>query len=174
MTTTSARHRMKPDDLVHREWYLQRLDWHLRNLPGKQRKQIKRDLRTEVSASAAEDGIRTTLHDLGKPATLAERYTDELDHEGPRYVSGGIAAALAGSALLYFLGAYAVGALDTLDAVGGGTRTAHLFGSKVVFTATSQQYSVEISNALPLTLVVIAVSSIAFLLVARIWRLRHR
>ncbi len=120
--TTRTRYRPGVLDLARRESYLTRLDWSLRNLPSRESRQILRDLRRDVTATAADIGMRPALSDLGTPVVLAEQYTAGIDPEGPRYGSGAIAAGATGSAIVFLLLAYAIGSGQTLAAMGGGVR----------------------------------------------------
>ena len=151
-----------------------RLDWGLRNLPSTHSRQIQRDLRRDVTATAAEVGMREALADLGRPGGLAEQYTEGTDPEGPRYGSGAAAAAITICIAVFLFVAYAIGTLDTLTAMGGGTRTAVLWGSQTVFVSTVEVTSFETTNILPMILVLLAISALSFLLFSRLWRLgRH-
>ncbi|MEO7129972.1 MAG: hypothetical protein ABIZ07_01170 [Dermatophilaceae bacterium] len=172
--TTRTRYRPGVLDLARRESYLTRLDWGLRNLPSRESRQILRDLRRDVTATAADIGMRPALSDLGTPVVLAEQYTAGIDPEGPRYGSGAIAAGATGSAIVFLLLAYAIGSGQTLAAMGGGVREVTLWGSQIILTSRADVDSLEIANVLPLLLVILAISAVSFVLFARIWRLRHR
>lgn len=172
--TTRTRHRPGIRDLVRRESYLARLDWSLRNLPSKESRQIQRDLRRDVTATAADIGMRPALADLGTPGVLASQYTTGIDPEGPRYGSGALAAGVTVCAIVFLMLAYAIGTLDTLDALGGGVRDMKFWGSQMTFTSTTDTISFDMVNILPMLLVTLAISVVTFLIFARIWRLRHR
>lgn len=171
-----ARTRYRPGlaDVTRREWYLTRLDWGLRDLPSKESRHIRRDLRRDITATAAEVGMRPALDDLGTPGDLATQYTAGMDPEGPRYVQGALAAGATVAAIVFLLVAYAVGTLDTLSFVGGGTRTLSLWGSETVLTATPEVTSVQIMNAISMVLVIAAISAVAFLVFSRIWRIGRK
>lgn len=174
MIATPTRYRPGIADLARREWYMTRLDWGLRNLPTRENRQILRDLRRDVTATAAEIGMRPALADLGGPGDLAARYTATTAPDGPRYVAGAVAAALMAGAILYLATAYAFGTLDTLVAMGGGTRSARLWGSEFVFVGTAEEISVATTSLLPAFAVSAAACAVAFLLFSRIWRLARR
>lgn len=169
----TARTRYRPGiaDFLRREWYLTRLDWGLRNLPSKQSRHIQRDLRRDLTATAADIGMRPALEGLGKPGDLAEQYTAEMDPEGPRYVAGAVAGGIAICVTAFLVMAYAIGTLDTLQAMGGGTRTVTLWGSQTVFISTAEQISMSTTNILPLVLVIALIGTVAYLVFSRIWRL---
>lgn len=173
--SATARARFRPGitDLVRREWYLTQLDWGLRNIPAGDSRQIRRDLRRDVTATAADIGMRAALADLGAPGVLAEQYTVGVNPEGPRYGSGAVAAGVTICTVAFLLLAYAIGTLDTLVSMGGGTRTASLWGSETLFIGNANEISFEVSNVLPMLLVILAMSVVAFLIFSRVWRLRR-
>lgn len=171
--SATARTPHKPGivDLVRREWYMTRLDWSLRELPSKESRRIRRDLRRSLKDSASDMGMVPALADLGSPGALAEQYTTDGDREGPRWTTGAIAAVLTMGAIVYMLQAYAFGVMDTLVDVGGGTRTTTLWGSTTLFVGTASEYSMETTNILPALAVLVAIGAVVFLLFSRIWRL---
>lgn len=171
--STSARTPHKPGvvDLVRREWYMARLDWSLRNLPSMESRRIRKDLRRNLKDSSSDVGTVSALADLSSPGVLAQHYTTDVDREGPRYTTGALAVGLVVAAILSMLFAYAIGILDTLVEVGGGSRTANLWGSETIVTGSSSEFSVEMTNILPALAVLVAISAVVFLLFARIWRL---
>ncbi len=156
---------------MRREWYMTRLDWGLRNLPSGESRRILRDLRRDVTATASDTGMREALAGLGAPGELAEGYMVGVDAASPRYGTGAIAAGVTICIIVFLLTAYAIGTLDTLWAVGGGTRTTQLWGSETIFTATADGISMGTTNILPALGVLIAISAVVFLLFSRIWRL---
>ncbi len=169
----SARNQHRPGlgGLIRREWFLNKLDWGLRNLPSHDRRRIQRDLRRDVTATAAETGMRAAIADLGKSSELAHEYASGIDDAGPRYITGAKAAILTAGAILYLLMAYGMGTLDTLLAMGGGTRTTDAWGIQFHFFASENEFGVESSDVLPAFAVLLAISVVVFSLVSRIWRL---
>src|SRR5665648_577444 len=59
-------------DRARREWFLLRFSWHMQDFPQKQYRQIKRDLRRELTTAGADVGMRHAVADLGRPRTLAD------------------------------------------------------------------------------------------------------
>ncbi len=157
-------------DVLRREWFLVRLSWHLQDLPGRQEKQIRRDLRTELTLAAADVGMAQAVRDLGHPLVLAEGYKAALGRRLPRWTSGAVSGALAVGALLYLALAYTAGTLDTLEALGGGERTAYPFGAPTTFISSADELSVASTTTPAGVVVVVAVWAVAFLLGARAWR----
>ena len=110
------------------------------------------------------------VHGLGSPAALAERYRDELDRPVPRWASGAVAAALAIGLIIYLGAAYAAGAVDALQATGGGELTAYPFGTETIINATNDEVSVE-ARATPLgAAVTLGTGLVVFLVASRAWR----
>ncbi len=169
--TTRTQYRPGFADVLRREWYLARLDWGLRHLPSGQSRHIQRDLRRDVTATAADMGMGSALEDLGNPGALAAQYTAEMDPEGPRYGVGVVAGGIAVCVAAFLLMAYAIGTLDTLEAMGGGTRTVNLWGSETILVSTADEISMGTTNILPLVLLLAIVGTVAYLGFARIWRL---
>lgn len=157
-------------DRLRREWYLTRLSWHLQDYPHRQEKQIRRDLRAELTRAAADVGMVRAVQDLGHPLTLAEGYKGELGRPLPRWTSGAVAAGLAVALLVYLGAAYAAGTLDTLGALGGGTLTRYPFGAQTTFVSTEDAISVSSTFSLAGVSLVMAVAAVAFALGSRIWR----
>ena len=171
--SATARTPHKPGivDLARREWYMTRLDWSLREIPSKESRKIRKDLRRSLRDSAGEIGMVPALSDLGSPAALAEQYTTDVDREGPRWTTGAIAAVLTMGVIVYMFQAYAFGVMDTLVDTGGGTRTVSFWGSETIFVGTSSEYSMATTNVLPAVAVLVAIGAVVFLLFSRIWRL---
>lgn len=157
-------------DVVRREWFLTRLSWHLQDHPGREAKQIVRDLRGELTSAAADVGMRQAVRDLGHPLALADGYRAQLGRRVPRWTAGATAAALAVAAVVYLGFAYAIGTLDTLEALGGGSVTRYPFGGETVFTSTADGVSVESTLSWQGALAVAVVAVVAFVLGSRAWR----
>ncbi|MCU1431722.1 MAG: hypothetical protein JWP95_827 [Actinotalea sp.] len=157
-------------DRARREWYLLRFAWAMEDYPRRASKTIRRDLRADLEAAVADVGTARALRDLGHPFVLAERYREELGRRIPRYAAGAAAAALAVAALLYLAAAYSVGALDALEALGGGTITTHPLGATTTFTSTADGMSVESQVTWQSALLHVTVATVTFALVSRIWR----
>lgn len=169
--------RLPARDRVRISWYVTRLAWALQDLPRRERNRILGDLRADARVAAADVGTDRALADLGHPRVLADRYLAEVDRPLPRMTTGAVAAALAIAALLYLATAYTFGTLDTLLALGGGTRTAHPLGAEVLFTATDDRIVVEGTLSWQGLALHLGVGLVAFVLGSRLWRAlptRHR
>lgn len=161
---------MSITDRLQRDWFLTRFAWQMQDYPQRQHRAIKADLRRELDATAAEIGMRNAIRGLGRPAALAERYREELDRPVPRWATGAAWAAIAIMTLVVVSIAYARGALDALDALGGGSFTGDVLGTRTVITSTTEATSVE-STATPLSATVfLGTGLVTFVLTARAWR----
>ncbi|WP_024287013.1 hypothetical protein [Cellulomonas sp. KRMCY2] len=161
---------LSPRDLLARERYLFRFSWTMQDYPRREYKRIRRELRAEVTAAAADVGMAAALADLGHPMVLGERYIAELGRRLPRWTTGIVAAALAVAVVIYLFTAYAVGTLDTLEALGGGAVTRYPFGSETTFTFTGQEISVRSSTSWQWAALYVGVAAVAFVTGSRLWR----
>jgi len=159
-----------PTDRVRREWFLFRFSWHMQDFPQKQYRQIKRDLRRELTTAGADVGMRQAVRDLGHPWTLADGYTTELGRRVPRWTTGIVAAALAVGLIIYLSLAYALGTNNTLEAMGGGTVTTYPFGAETIFTNTADEISLQTSPSPAGFAFVVGSALVAFILGSRLWR----
>ncbi|GCD18699.1 hypothetical protein CTKZ_02610 [Cellulomonas algicola] len=162
MTTLSLR------DRLVREAYLTRFSWAVQDHP--QDRALVRDVRREVTATAEEIGMRAAVAGLGHPRVLAEGYLAELGRRTPRWATGGVWAGLAVGALVYLGFAYALGTLDTLLDLGGGTLTRTTLGATTEYTATADVLGVETSVSWQWLVLGAGVFAVTFVLGSRAWR----
>ena len=138
-------------------------------------KPIVRELRTELTATAAEVGMRQAVADLGHPRVLADGYLSELGRTGARagpLVRSGArsrSAPWCTSAL-----AYAIGTLDTLGQIGGGTVEREFLGATTTFTNDDDAISVSSTLTWQVLVFYACVFTVPFLLGARVWRVWAR
>ena len=170
MTTTTPTTRLSTSDALRQDWYLLRFSWSMQDYPRKEYRRIKRELRAETRAAAAEVGMRRALRDLGHPRVLAETYIAEYGKRLPRYNTGIIAAGLAVALIVYLFMAYSFGVLDAIESMGGGSVTRYPFGSETVFTHTAQEISVAAVGSPGWLLVYAGAAVVAFVLGSRLWR----
>ena len=168
MTTSPS---LRLPDRARREVFLMRVSWAMQDYPSKAFRGIKRELRAEITAAAAQVGMRQAITDLGHPRALAEGYTAELGRRLPRYATGAVAAVLAVGALAYLATAYAVGTLDAIEAMGGGSVTTYPLGAVATFTRTATELSVETTMSWQGALLHGVTATVAFVLGSRLWRL---
>jgi hypothetical protein len=57
-------------DRARLELFIQRLDYHLSDLPRARRRLIRGELRANIQAAAAEVGVRQAVANLGRPSVL--------------------------------------------------------------------------------------------------------
>ena len=157
-------------DALARERFLLRFAWAMQDYPAKEYRRIKADLRAQIAHAAAAVGLRRALADLGSPVVLAEEYLAALGSRRPRWTTGIVVAGVAVGVLAFLTMTYAFGALDALDAMGGGTMTRHPLGAETVFTASADGLSVEGIVTWRWVLLYAGLAAVAFLLGSRAWR----
>lgn len=155
-------------DTLVRDLYLMRFSWAMQDFP--KNKQIVRELRTELDAAAAEVGMRRAVADLGHPRVLADGYLSELGRPLPRWTTGAVWGALAVGAVAYLAMAYAMGTLDTIEQMGGGTLERVFLGATTTFVAEGSMLAVESTFTWQVLVFYALVFTVPFLLGARVWR----
>jgi hypothetical protein len=96
-------------DRIRLALFLWRLSHRLVDLPGRRRREIRRERRDNTRAAAAEVGMRRALANLGHPAALAAEYASAEGRRRPRYRRGILYAVIAGYAY-FILSMFVVGA----------------------------------------------------------------
>jgi hypothetical protein len=160
--------RLTQRDRIARERYLLRFSWAMQDYPRSGR--LTRELRSEITATAAEVGMARAVEGLGHPRLLAEGYIAELPRRVPRWGTGAVWGTLAVSALVWLSLAYAAGTLDTLAALGGGTVEHTAFGATTTYVSTADEVSVSSWATWQLLVVYLVVFLVPYLLGARVWR----
>ena len=156
-------------DTIRREAYLLRFSWAVQDFP--QYVRLKRELRTEIDAAAAEVGMKQAIVDLGHPRVLADSYLSDLGRSVPRWTTGGYWALAVGVAVVALWMAYGLGCLHTLDQNGGGTSTASFLGTTTTYTSSDGSISAGVALGWQFIALAAAVLGVPFLLGARFWRL---
>lgn len=159
-------------DLIRREQYLNQFSWHLQDYPGYGK--LKRELRRELTATAAEVGMPEAIAGLGHPTALAAEYFANLERPYPRWST----AVIWGGAGLYTLVllamAYSYGIDTALDALGGGSVQTEILGARTTFTHTPDELSATFQPTW-LSLVWLLLATVPLALIgARVWRLWGR
>ncbi|WP_164544999.1 HAAS signaling domain-containing protein [Antribacter gilvus] len=158
-------------DRLRLEWYLLRLETALQDYPGRRRRQILRELRAELAATAQETGMATALADLGRPGRLAAQYLSELDVPTPRWNDGAVVAALVAFGLpLYFWFGVGIGATEALGVAGSGAAEVSIFGVTLDLVNTPEELSVAWQVHWGWVLGCALVGVVVFLVAARAWR----
>ena len=150
--------------------YLTRLSWAMQDYPAREWRDLRRALRADTLAAAADVGMSRALADLGHPRVLAESYLAQRPGRLPRWTAGTVAAGVTVLVLFYLAATYTFGTLDTLEQLGGGEVTRHPFGRPVTFSATPDALGVS-GDVGPLVLLALGAGAVAWLLGARVWRL---
>ena len=159
-----------PDRL--RRWsYLQDVELWLDPMPGKRRREVIRDLRTNLADAAADVGMAQAIDDLGKPRALARSFLQTEPRRRPSWSLGVIGAATVWLVAMLCLGGYLAGMTDALLDGGGGTATGSFLGIRTVVEATDSVMSGQITGwSWPLAILMV----IAFLVTSASWRLLTR
>ncbi|WP_028045016.1 hypothetical protein [Cellulomonas sp. URHE0023] len=156
-------------DTLRRETYLLRFSWAVQDFPKYVR--LKRELRTELNATAAEVGMRQAVAGLGHPRVLADGYLAELDRRVPRWNTGSWSAVVTITVLTSLWTAYGLGTLSTLEQNGGGTSTATFLGATTTYTWTAGSISFATVLTWQLVVFLLLAFLVPFLVGARAWRL---
>lgn len=155
-------------DRIRRWSYLQDVELWLDPMPGRRRREVLRELRTNLADAAQDVGMARAIEDLGKPRALARSYLDTEPRRRPSWPLGVLGAGAVLAVALLALMAYAAGMADTLLATGGGTATGGFLGLRVVTEASENGLGWEVSGwswALSIATV------LGFLLASASWRL---
>jgi hypothetical protein len=153
-------------DRIRLELLVQRLDYHLSDLPGARRRQIRREIRANTRAAAADVGARQALANLGHPRVLAAGYLAAEGRPLPQFRKGAWWAAAALALYIFAAMIFATGFVDGADAASDLDRrlTTSFLGASVEATPGEPSFAVTFN---PTALIVPAV---VFLLASRAWR----
>ncbi len=154
-----------------RRW-LWRFDLAMQDYPSRERRRIVRDLRAALLDDTARLGADTALREIGHPWRVAAEHLGALGAARPRWNDGAVLAALLGFALpLYMWVAWSFGALDAIDAMGGGTVELTWLGVPMTLEHTDDAMGVAFRLAWQPVVVSVALGLLGFALGARVWRL---
>jgi hypothetical protein len=153
-------------DRARLELFIQRLDYHLSDLPRDRRRLIRGELRANIHAAAAEVGVGQSVANLGRPSVLAAGYAAAEGRPLPRYRTG---AWWAGGALVLYvwlLLVYAMGFSDGGEAASGLARhiDTSFLGASIQANGGAKSLSVSFSAY------VLLLPAVVFLLASRSWR----
>ncbi|WP_420115192.1 HAAS signaling domain-containing protein [Pseudactinotalea sp.] len=158
-------------DRLRRWSYLQDVELWLDPMPGHRRREVIRELRTNLADAAADVGMTNAIEDLGKPRDLAREFVKAEPRRRPSWSLGVIGA---GAVLLVAMLAglaYAFGMSDSLLDTGGGSAEGAFLGIRVLAVGTESELSWTWSGwSWPITIVAV----IAFLVASSAWRLLRR
>lgn len=171
-TAAPTASRLSLGDRMKRWSYLQWVDTWLSSLPRRRRKEVLAELHQNLGTAAAEVGMPAAIDELGSPRLLASRYLEAEPRQGPRWISGAIAAAVVFGIWLYATAVYVFGALDALGRAGVEHEVSLRFlGVEATVENSSSTMAAQFTEWSWPTVVAML---LAFALFSRIWRLRHR
>lgn len=170
---------MNPIDLFRRENAIQQYDFWLdiRGVPMRQRRGLRRELRTNLTEASADVGMTEALFGIGSPKQLAYSATEE-DPARPRW---GLAAMVA--ALVFGVVVFAV--VYTATTFTAGVEASGVVGETVrgfVFPWYGVEFSARVepdrgglaTGAANIQYYMFGLPLLAFVLVAQPWRLLRR
>jgi hypothetical protein len=154
-------------DRLRRWSYLQDVELWLDPMSGRRRREVLRELRTNLADAAADVGMTQAIEDLGKPRDLARELVDAEPRRRPSWSLGVLGA---GAVLLIAMLAgmsYLFGLTDGALGAGGGTVEGGFLGVQIVTVATDAELSWTLSGwSWPVTIAAL----IGFLIASAAWR----
>lgn len=173
MTTThDTRTRLRLREQFRLDWWLLRFELAMQDYPTREARRIRRELRASVLDDVGHAGLDTALDDLGSPRRLAAAYFAELDRERPRWTDGAVLGSLVGLLLpAYMWLSWQMGALDAIEAMGGGTVELSWLGTPATLTHTDQALSMHTTVGWGPVVLAVVLTGVFFALGSRIWRL---
>lgn len=141
-------------------------------MPGRRRKQITKDLKSNLAMAAQDIGMDGAIDEHGRPRTLAKQYLDAEPQRGPIWVYGAISAGLTFGVWLYATTIYVFGSLDTLQAAGMQEPvTLRFLGVSIEAQASEEFFGAGFSGFSWITLIAMI---LMFGLFSRAWRVLRR
>lgn len=92
--TAIATSTLSPVDKVRRGWYLARLSMRLVGLPHRMERDIRHQLKVDITDAAADQGMQQALAQLGRPHILADEYLNAHGRPVPKVWTGIVVFAL--------------------------------------------------------------------------------
>ncbi len=158
-------------DRIRREWYVSKVDFLAQDVPGGYRKGLRQELRSDLSAAAADVGMSQAVQDLGPASVLAYQFKLAEGRKLPHVWTGMITFTI----MLYAWAGMAMATMNALtdaaEQLGGG-RTVTVHSTWLGAAVTVSQGSRLISGSIAFSLLTFAVMIVVSLLAARIWRYR--
>jgi hypothetical protein len=142
----------------------------LRGVPGRRRRDLRRELRSNLGDATAAVGSRNAVRALGNMRQMAAAAADESDPTRPRWTIGFVVG-LAALAVSWTTGIFA--ALSWLDGVIAAEPDGQVSGAMTFFPGSSLIYeplAEGFSFTMNLGWVCFLIGLIAFVLAARPWR----
>jgi hypothetical protein len=157
-------------DRVRREWYVVKVDFHAQDVPAGYRKELRRELRSDLVAAATDLGMSKAIRDVGPASVLAHQYKLAEGRRLPHVWTGIITFSI----LLYAWAGMAMAATNAITdgatQLGGDrTVTVHTTWLWANITVTQgERLSAGVELSWPILVVLVIVPLIA----ARAWRYR--
>ena len=166
-------------DRIRMENAVQRYDFwlDLRGVPMRRRRELRRELRSNLSAASADVGMTRALFGIGSPRQLAHETAPD-DPSRPRWGLGALVAALV-------LGIVVLGVVYTAITFTAGVEASGVVGETIrgfVFPWYGVEFSARVepdrgglaTGAANVQYYLLGLPLLAFLLVAQPWRLLRR
>jgi hypothetical protein len=154
-------------DRVRRWSYLQDVELWLEPMANRRRREIVRELRSNLADAAADVGMTQAISDLGRPRDLAREYVQAEPRRRPNWSLGVLALGAVLLISVLALLSYLAGMADALIASGGGTAEGSFLGLEVVTEASQTALAWELTGwSWPLAIAAL----LALLLGAQVWR----
>lgn len=169
MNLSPATH-LRLTDRIQRDWYVFKVDFHAQDVPGGYRKGLRRELRSDLTAAAADVGMSQAVHDLGPASALAHQFVLAEGRKLPHMWTGILTFAV----ILYgWVGMVmaTVNALTNAAEQLGGDRTVAVHAAWLGTTVTVT-HGRTLSGAIDFSLLTVAVFVLTPLIAARAWRYR--
>jgi len=171
MNPSPAATRLSLIDQIRREWYVSKVDFLAQDVPGGYRKGMRRELRADLAAAAAQIGMSQAVEDLGPAAALAQEYKRAEGRVLPHWWTGVIVFAI----VFYFwvgtLLSMAYGMSEAAQQLAGDrtvTVEAQWLGSTVSITEGADLSSAGVEFSFSTIVVMVILPLVA----ARAWRYR--
>lgn len=169
--SSSPTARLRLTDRLRRNWYVTKIDFLAQDVPGGYRRAMRRELRSDLAAAAADVGMSQAVRDLGPASVLAHQLKLAEGRKLPHMWTGVITFAIILYAWAGMIMATMYALIEAAIQLGGDrvvTVHASWLGTKVVVTNGPHLLSGQVVPSGFTLAVVLAVP----LLTARAWRYR--
>jgi len=158
-------------DRLRREWYVTKVDFLAQDVPSGFRKELRRDLRADLGAAAADVGMPQAVRDLGPASALVHQFKQAEGRKLPHLWTGVLAFAIVLSAGAGMMLATLNGLIEAATQLRGG-RTVTVQTTWLWTTATVTQGDHRMAAEVTGSGITLAVILVVTLLAARAWRYR--
>jgi hypothetical protein len=166
--TPSPATRLRLTDQARREWYITKVDFLAQDVPGGYRKGMRRELRSDLGAAAADVGMSQAVRNLGPAAVLAQQLKLAEGRKLPHPWTGVITFVILFYSWIGMLMA-TVNALTAAAAQLATDRTVTVHAAWLGSTV-SVTHGEQLSGGVEFSVVTVAVMVIVPLIAARAWR----